>query len=106
MKRRSVIGSTILVEVGAEVVDRLLEPLAQRHLRRPTERLADQCVVGIVITDVDSFAVGGKFLLHKLAAAVNVDEQLRQVGEADDLGAAKIEDPSASLRMQGCPQQG
>src|SRR5580700_4528832 len=77
----SVIASAVMVEIVAEEVERAFETVAQRDCRSPAQRLADQRVVGIVVADVDPFAVGGEFALLEVAGAVESDEQPRQVDE-------------------------
>src|SRR5580700_341720 len=95
-----------MVEMGVEKIERAFETVAQRDCRSPAQRLADQRIVGIVVTYVDPFAVGGEFALFEMADAVKSNEQPRQVDERRDFAPAQVEDLTGRLGPRRRQQEG
>ena len=76
-----------------------LSPSRNETSRLPAQSLTDEGIVGVIVADVDSFSVGGKFALDELSATVDLDEQSRaRSASGDDLASAQVED---ALRRLG-----
>src|SRR4051812_36605320 len=62
--------SPVMLFLFTVELQRAPQPFAQRHLRAPAQTALDQSVVGVVIADIDRFAIGWEG--HDLVAPVTV----------------------------------
>src|SRR5713226_7127170 len=97
-------GGVVLTELAVEV-ERPLEPVGQRHAGFPAEDAHRPAEVRIVVADVDGAAVFGE--RHDAAAsrAVQLDEQLGQLFQADGRLGAQVEDLPDGLVRHGRREQ-
>ena len=72
-------------------IERAVQTFAQRYLRLPSQDRADAAEIGVIIPDVNSFAIRRVRARDELAAAVRFDQQLRKLLQTDDAFAAQIE---------------
>src|SRR6185503_13207966 len=98
--------SKVMPGVLAVVIDGAAEPVPQRHLGLPAERLPDLGRIRVEVSDVDLLAVGGEG--HEAIGAASsrqLDQHLRDVDEGDGGLAAEVEDLAVRRLHRARPQQ-
>src|ERR1700734_1526329 len=85
------VASEIVGKMGAIIIDRAAEPLAQIGARRPARHPWEMPVIGPVLADIDALALRRKLLALETAAAGQFHHHLGQLGQADRWRPADVE---------------
>src|SRR6266705_2730684 len=73
------------------------ESFTEWHFRYPAQSRPNVAEVGIVIADVDRFAIGRKRPNNVLAAVVHLNQEISQGLQVDDTFSSQVENPAVDI---------